>query len=120
MSRFEPYLAWVRSQQERMVRLVTDWAGINSGSRNLTGLRRMAAAVEAEFGKLGGEMQELDLRPETVVDERGEVREERLGKAVWARKPSGAPLRVFLGIHMDTVYGPGHAFQTVERIEGGR
>jgi glutamate carboxypeptidase len=120
MSQFEPHLRWVAGQQDRMLRLLGEWARINSGSRNLDGLRRMATAVEAEFGELGGEMQNLDLRPQVVLDERGQVREERLAKATWVRKRPGAPLRVFLGIHMDTVYGSGHAFQNVELIDGGR
>jgi len=53
MSGFAPDLAWIDSQRERMVRLVTEWATINSGSDHPAGLERCAGAILPELERFG-------------------------------------------------------------------
>jgi glutamate carboxypeptidase len=106
-------LEWIDKQHDRMVSLVTDWCHINSGSRNVAGLAVMSAALQSAFGSLGGEMREIELPPETVIDTTGRLVALPLGKAISIRRRIDAELRVFLCIHMDTVYGKDHAFQQV-------
>jgi glutamate carboxypeptidase len=43
-----------------------------------------------------------------------------LGQAVQARKRPGALIRIFLGIHIDTVYAVDHPFQSVERMDANK
>lgn len=100
-----------------MRRLVTEWAGINSGTYNLPGLATLSARLENEFAVLGGELKLLDLPPERCIDSRGNEIATPLGRAISIRKRPGAPIRIFLGIHYDTVYGPDHAFQEVQQID---
>jgi glutamate carboxypeptidase len=117
MNLIEPTLCWIDSQQDRLRRLVTEWAGINSGTHNLSGLARLASRLATEFAILDGQMKLLDLPPERSVDSRGEEIAMPLGQAISIRKRPGAPLRVFLGIHYDTVYERDHLFQQVEAID---
>jgi glutamate carboxypeptidase len=110
-------LQWIDSQSNRMRRLVVDWAGINSGTHNLSGLATLAARLVAEFSILGGELRLIDLPPEETIDARGNAISTPLGQAISIRKRPNAPLRIFLGIHYDTVYGPDDPFQRAEAID---
>jgi glutamate carboxypeptidase len=112
-------LNWIDSQADRMVSLVTEWCEINSGSRNLPGLEKMSSRLQADFAVLGGSMQETALEPETVIDNTGHSIKVPLGKAISIRKRPNAAIQVFLGIHMDTVYGPDHPLQHVRRVDNG-
>jgi glutamate carboxypeptidase len=110
-------LEWIDGQQDRMVSTVINWCNINSGSRNLNGLAAMSAALQSAFAPLGGDMRELDVAPETIVDNAGRSVAIPLGKAISIRKRPNARMQVFLGIHMDTVYGLEHLFQKVRRVD---
>jgi glutamate carboxypeptidase len=100
-----------------MIALVTEWAGVNSGTYNLDGLRTMASRLVSAYRSLGGEMTMIDLPPQQVIDSRGTLISIPLGQAISIRKRHDADLRVFLGIHMDTVYGADDPFQKVDLID---
>jgi glutamate carboxypeptidase len=106
-------LKWIDGQHDRMVALVTRWCKINSGSRNLAGLSAMLMELQGAFTSLGGEMREISVSPETVIDNSGQSVALPLGKALSIRKRRDAAIQVLLCIHMDTVYGTEHPFQTV-------
>ena len=111
-------LGWIDAQAGEMRALVTEWANVNSYSHNLSGLDTLASSVKRVFAGLGGVVEEQSLPPERVVNAIGEVDEIPLGKLMLIRKRSEAPLRVLLGIHMDTVYPPDHPFQHVKHRNG--
>ena len=110
-------LQWVDTQHARLCRLVTEWASVNSGSYHLEGLRRCTEAVVREFRLLGADEQWVDLPPHTVVNDAGELTSRPLGRAVRLVKRPGAPRRVLLAIHVDTVYGPDDPFQAVTQLD---
>ena len=91
----------------------SEWAAINSGSYHLDGLRRCTEAVVREFRDLGGDEQWLDLPPQIVMNQNGELIERPLGQAVRIVKRPDAARRVLLAIHVDTVYGPDDPFRAV-------
>lgn len=103
-------LRWVDAQHARLCGLVRAWAEINSGSLNLAGLARCTDAVATEFRTLGGEERWLDLPPQTVMNDAGELVQRQLGQAVKFTKRPDAPQRVLLSIHVDTVYGADDPF----------
>jgi len=115
MKRYGPYLDWIDSRQDHMVARLVEWAEINSGSYNLEGLERMLSALSAAFQGLGGRMERIELAPHTVVDMDGRAVEWSLGSALSVRKLRDERPRVFLCIHMDTVYGVDHEFQRCSR-----
>lgn len=94
-----------------MIQLTYDWSKVNSGTFNLDGLARMAKIMADNFHWLGGEMQMLDLPPLESVNKKGEVESRPLGQALRVKKRPDAPIQVFLGGHMDTVFAKEHAFQ---------
>jgi glutamate carboxypeptidase len=100
-----------------MIRLLIDWANINSGSSNLPGLSRLADSIASAFAPLGGEVALLDLPPAESIDCRGELQKQPVGKAISIRKRSEAPLRILLNIHYDTVYAADHPFQQARPID---
>jgi len=99
-----------------MRELLQEWASINSFSYSLTGLAELRESIRDCAAVLGADVRELELRAQEVVDSSGRVVRKELGKALWIRKRPEAPRRIFLGIHMDTVYPPEHVFPL--RIEG--
>jgi len=115
---FAPQLAWIDSQRDRMTALLTDWCNINSCTGNVLGITAMSTAIRAAFPSLG-EWCEVTL-PDWERTEHGVVTRTPLGRALAITKRPNAPLRVFLCIHMDTVYPPGGPFQTVEQTAPNR
>src|SRR5688572_24590922 len=100
MEQYLPYLQWIDSQQARMVSLVTHWAGINSGTHNISGLYNLANVLQLDFATLGAsELQCLELPPQRVIDSQGRVAELPLGNLLRFRKRPEAKLRLLLGIH---------------------
>jgi len=97
-----------------------DCCEINSGTGNLAGLARMSAALQPALQRLGGDIRQIELPPRTTIDSQGQPRQSPLGNAVSVSKRPGAPHRVFLAIHMDTIYGPDSPFQTVTETSANR
>ncbi len=105
MQRYAPYLDGLAGQSRAMADLVADWVRVPTATFDLDGLARLAAKVKAAFAPLGASVEELDLLPQASVDSLGLPLARPLGKALRFRKRPDAPLRIFLGIHMDVVYG---------------
>jgi glutamate carboxypeptidase len=120
VTRFAAELQWIDSQASRMRQLITAWAGINSSSENLVGLETMAGVLAQETQSLGAATRIVPLPARQHIDESGCLVAEPSGQAIHVSKHPAAPLRVFLGIHFDTVYGPNHPFQQVELLDGDR
>jgi glutamate carboxypeptidase len=118
MNQFLPHLSWIDSQHQRMVSLVTRWANINSGTYHLAGLHHLSQGIQLAFASLNPEITEhLRLAPYKKIDSRGQPIEAPLGDALRFRKRPDALLRVFLCIHMDTVYPEDSLFQQTKLLE---
>jgi glutamate carboxypeptidase len=118
VSNYAPFLSWIDSQQSRMVSLVTRWANINSGTYHLAGLHHLSQAIQLAFASLNADTTEhLILAPHQKIDSRGLSIEAPLANALRFRKRADAALRVFLCIHMDTVYPEDSLFQQTKLLE---
>ena len=104
---------WIDTQHALMRQRVTEWANINSGTGNCANMDRLASLIQNEFDVLGGATENIALEPAADIDASGRPTHLPLGKAIRILKRPNARLRVFLGIHMDTVYPADHPFQTV-------
>ena len=91
MRAFAPYLDALGGQSRVMADLVAQWVEIRSSSYEIEGLSRMAEALKVAFGALGGEMEELTLPPQRIIDSNGHPKDVALGKALRFRKRPGAP-----------------------------
>jgi glutamate carboxypeptidase len=107
---FAAHLSWLDGEVEAMAALVTRWSEISSGSGNLAGLERMEAEVSAALRSLGAQVESIG--PPAVGGEAP-----KLGRNVLAVKRPEAPLKVLLGIHMDTVFAADDPFRQVTRVD---
>lgn len=117
---YRPHLDWIRAQapaqRDELLRL----SNINSGSYNAAGVNRVAERVEQLFAPLGARAERIELPRHTVTDDKGGKAEHAIGRALRLRQRPEAPLRIFLGGHLDTVFGPNHPFQAARAVDDDR
>jgi glutamate carboxypeptidase len=108
-----------RAGAEPMLDQLLGWAAINSGSRNLAGLERMADLLVDAFAALPGLIR-LE-RPAKVeaVDASGRSTEVEHGRHLRLTVRPTAPVQLLFTGHMDTVFGADHAFQKTRWLEDG-
>lgn len=116
MNPYSTPLQWIKSQREPMIDLLTRWSNINSWSENSIGLTEMCMALQIAFATLEADMRIIPLSARLTVDSSGQLVEKSQGHALAITKHPHAPIRVFLGGHMDTVYPTDHPFQATERL----
>ena len=110
-------LLWIDKKSDRMCDLVQHWASINTGSYNLSGLAALLDEIRGVLEPLSDQLQRIPLPPQAVIDEHGDETHAPLGEALLATKRPAAERTVLLGIHVDTVFGPDHPFQTPRRTD---
>ena len=108
-----------RASAEPMLDQVLAWSAINSGSRNLAGLERMADMLVDAFAALPGILR-LDKPAEVkAVDASGHAVSLRHGRHLHLTVRPTAPVQLLLTGHMDTVYDLNHPFQATRWLEDG-
>ena len=108
---FDKPLQWIDGQRQWMLDTLRDWAETNSCTHNPDGLAEMERKLSQAFASLAGTEQRIELESARVVNSRGDVVPQPLGRALLFTKRPNAPLRVLLNIHYDTVYPPTGSFQ---------
>src|SRR2546423_14747348 len=99
-----------RAAAEPMLDQVLAWAAVNSGSRNLGGLERMADLLADAFAALPGMLRLENPAPVEAVDSAGRTVKIQHGRHLdLAGRPTGALQLVFTG-HMDTGLAADPAF----------
>lgn len=100
-----------RVRDEPMLEHTRAWAAINSGTRNLAGLKAMAATLADAFSALPGKVELVDPAPATSVAPDGKISALDHGRHLVVRVRPDAPVRMLFTGHMDTVYPVDHPFQ---------
>jgi glutamate carboxypeptidase len=95
-----------------MLAQVQDWVAINSGTRNLPGLARMADTLADAFSVLPGMLALVDPEPVETVTADGRVEAIAHGRHLHLAVRPQAPVQILLTGHMDTVYAADHPFQS--------
>src|SRR6476620_7508489 len=108
-----------RAGAEPMLDQLLGWAAVNSGSRNLAGLERMADLLVDAFAVLPGLIR-LD-RPAKVetVDSSGCTIQIEHGRHLHLTVRPTAPVQLLLTGHMDTVFAADHPFQETRWLDDG-
>ncbi len=104
---------------EPMLEQVQAWAAINSGSRNLAGLARMASTYADAFSALPGELALRDPAPAQAMGPDGSLSALEFGRNLHLRVRREAAIQLLFTGHMDTVYGADHPFQATAWREPG-
>ena len=102
-----------------MLTQVLQWSAVNSGSRNLAGLREVAGLLANAFAALPGEVRFEDPAPVEAVDTAGHTNAIEHGRHLHLTVRPDAPVRLLLTGHMDTVFGVDHEFQQTRWLEHG-
>jgi glutamate carboxypeptidase len=108
-----------RAAAEPMLDQVEAWAAINSGSRNLGGLERMADLLVDAFAALPGMLRLDQPEPVEAVDSAGRPTKLAHGRHLHLTVRPTAPLQLLFTGHMDTVFGADHRFQQMRWLEAG-
>lgn len=114
---YQPQLDWIASQQAALRDELLLLSNLNSGSLNAAGVNAVGDRLAQRFAPLGAACEKLELAAYRQTDDRGQVVEKPIGRAVRLRQRPQAPLRVFLGGHLDTVFGVTHPFQTARQTD---
>ena len=102
-----------------MLAQVEQWAAINSGTGNLTGLAQVATLLAEAFASLPGTLSLVDPAPEDSVAPDGSTRTIQRGQHLHLSVRPHANQRILLTGHMDTVFPADHSFQSLREIEPG-
>jgi glutamate carboxypeptidase len=108
-----------RASAEPMLDQVLGWAAVNSGSRNLGGLERMADLLADAFAALPGLLRLEQPQPVEAVDAAGKTIQLKHGRHLHLSVRPTAPLQLLFTGHMDTVFASDHAFQETRWLEDG-
>src|SRR5256885_3039880 len=108
-----------RAGVEHMLDQVLAWAAINSGSRNLAGLERMADQLVDAFAALPGILRLENPAKVEAVDVSGRTVSIDHGRHLHLTVRPTAPVQLLLTGHMDTVYAANHPFLETRWIEDG-
>jgi glutamate carboxypeptidase len=108
-----------RAAAEPMLNQVLAWASINSGSRNLAGLERMADLLADAFAGLPGVLRLDQPQPVETVDAAGKTMKIKHGRHLHLTVRPTARLQLLFTGHMDTVFAADHAFQETRWLEEG-
>ena len=106
-----------RAVAEPMLQHVLAWSAINSGSRNLDGLKTIAGVLADELATLPGELSLRDPARVEAVDAAGKSIELPHGQNLHLSVRSNAPVQLLFTGHMDTVFAVDHAFQETRWLD---
>ncbi|WP_315765000.1 hydrolase [Sphingomonas sp. Y38-1Y] len=102
-----------------MLEQIEGWCAINSGTRNLSGVSAMGAALADAFSALPGTLRMVDPEPVEAVEPDGRVVAIDHGRHLHLTVRPDAPVQMLFTGHMDTVYPADHPFQSLTRRADG-
>jgi glutamate carboxypeptidase len=102
-----------------MLAQVERWAGVNSGTGNLAGLKAVAGLLADGFAALPGDVALIDPDPVESVTAAGTIEFVQRGQHLTLSVRPDAPVQVLLTGHMDTVFGVDHPFQSMKWLDNG-
>jgi glutamate carboxypeptidase len=108
-----------RASDQPMLDQVLAWVAVNSGSRNLGGLERMADLLADAFSALPGVLRLENPAAVENVDAAGRAVHIKHGRHLHLSVRPTAPAQLLFTGHMDTVFGVDHAFQEARWLEDG-
>lgn len=113
--------ALAAEQKQPLLDSLSQLVGIESGSRDLEGLDRIAALIAERLKALGGQVELIEPgSPASPEVYRMEDTPEKIGKMVKASWQGTGTKKIMLIAHMDTVYQVGMGARQPFRIDGNK
>ena len=113
----EPVMAQAKQHKAPMLETLKALCNIESGSRDLEGLDKVANLVAERLKALGGEVQLVDVNADIY---KMEDSPEKVGRVVQATFKGTGSKNIMLLAHMDTVYLKGMLAKQPFRIDGDK
>ena len=113
----EPVLAQAKQHKAPLLDTLKDLCNIESGSRDLEGLDKLAALVSERLKALGGDVQLVDVNADMY---RMEDTPAKVGQVVRATFKGTGSKNIMMIAHMDTVYLKGALAKQPFRIDGDK
>ncbi len=113
----EPVLAQAKQHKAPLLDTLKDLCNIESGSRDLEGLEKLATLVSERLKALGGEVQLVDVNADIY---RMEDTPAKVGRVVRATFKGTGSKNIMMIAHMDTVYLKGALAKQPFRIDGDK
>jgi glutamate carboxypeptidase len=113
----EALRARVEAELPAYLQTLSTLVGMESGSRDLEGLAKLADHLA---GRLRGAGMDVQLRPTKAPDFHPQLKGATLGPMVYATRRGTGSKKVLLIAHMDTVYAKGMGARQPFRIDGDR
>ena len=113
--------ALAAKEKQPLLNSLSQLVGIESGSRDLPGLDKIANLIAERLRALGGQVELIEPGSAAAPDVyRMEDTPEKIGKVVKATFKGTGTKNIMLIAHMDTVYQPGMLAKQPFRIEGDK
>src|SRR3954468_2196238 len=113
----EPVWSLVQKEKPAVLDTLKTLVSIESGSRDLEGLEKIAGVLSQRFTALGAKVELLDMGTDIV---RFTDTPERVGKVLRATFTGTGTKKILLLAHMDTVYPRGMLAEQPFKIDGER
>jgi glutamate carboxypeptidase len=108
-----------RARAAPMLAQLETWVSVNSGTRNLAGLARMAKLLADAFSALPGGIAMIKPDPVEAILADGRLRPIEHGRHLLLTVRPQAAIQLLFAGHMDTVYPADHPFQKMRVREDG-
>ena len=108
-----------RAAATPMLVQVERWAAINTGTRNLNGLKALAGLLADEFASLPGALSLVSGDPVQSVAANGVITTIAHGDHLHLSVRPDAQIQMLFTGHMDTVFAIDHPFQTMKWLKPG-
>ncbi len=106
----------VNAGTDRFAGDIAELAACNSGSNNAEGIRRVQDRLAVQLAARSVPTLVLDPPEVASIDHLGHRQRVQRGPILHGRHRPGERRRLLVMGHADTVFGPDHPFQTVERV----
>lgn len=110
-------LADIDASKDAMVETVIAWSHVNSGSRNMDGLKAMESLILEAFEPLSPEVELIDLPDGELVNSAGDVEIVPNARCLRLFRRPDANRKVLMTGHYDTVFATNHPFQTTKWLD---
>lgn len=107
----------ISKMQSRMEENLVSWSHINSGSKNIDGLKQMRAELKSAFQDLPGDVSEAGLKSGETVQANGEITSIDYEPSLLVSVRPDADLQIVMTGHYDTVFPKNSHFQKTRMID---
>lgn len=97
----------VGALENEMQSRTLDWAKVNTGSWNTSGLKSLAPVLADQFAMLQAEVELIQPDPIEKISNRGEVEDFETGPIIRVSSRPNASKQIVMSGHYDTVFPPG-------------